>query len=192
MTAHGQMEGGHPLLEHQTEQISGGIKIECRRSLDLYLEISLCSVAGFALILGGIFNLAVSLQATTNRSFSAMLAVLLFLLSVVLIARVFSLLKDGFRKIVFLPDEGRIEFSGFNLFGMLGKPADLRFSDVAGFRLNMFSRQRLPLTRQEPAWEILMILQNSDLITIFPFISSQEKAEEALRLLAKQTGIPAM
>ena len=192
MTAHGQMEGGHPLLEYQTEQINGGISVECRRSVDLYLEISLCSAAGFALILGGIYNLAVSLQATAGRSISAMLAVLLFLLSVVLIARVFSLLRDGFRRIVFLSDEGRIEFSGFYLFGILGKPADLRFSDVAGFRLNMFSHQRLPLTRSEPAWEILMILQNSVFITVFPFISSQEKAAETLRQLAKQTGIPAI
>jgi hypothetical protein len=184
-----RIESGHVLLNFSLADSNGRLQVECRRSTDFFLEMLLVVAIGFPFLLGGIGMLGKSLYGSSDRSFYGAAAVFLFLIAVALLTRGMALLRDGFRRLIFSAEDGLITVIGCSLSSLLGRSESLRFNDVASFRINSFEFRRLPFRSPEQAFEIVMILKTGDAITVFPYFSTRETAEEALQKLTGYTGI---
>ncbi len=183
------MEGGHAFLDFYIKEVGGNLQVECRRTADLYLEMLLVAVACSSFILGGLYNLTLALSGSANRTFTSIMAVFLFLIGVSLLAHSLSLFRDSFRKIRFSAETGQLDLTGLSL---LGQTASLRFAEFAGFRINCFAYRRLPWSSVAERYEILLIKQNGDVLTVFPCVSTREQAEEAMARLSRYSGIQSM
>ncbi len=184
-------ENGHILLEYSLLQNSGKLSVEYRRSPDFFLEMFLFAAMGLAFILGGISLLNAALVGHIHRSLYSIGGVFLFLVAVTMLARSFALLRDGFRRIEFAEDRGVISVFGCTICHALGGKNEYLFSDCAAFRLNRFIWKRYFFRSPETVFEIVLVLQNGDVLNIFPYCKTQQQAEENLQKLASYTGIAA-
>jgi hypothetical protein len=182
-------ENGHVLLEYSLIQTPGKLSVEYRRTPDYFLEMFLFAAMGLAFILGGISLLNAALVGHINRSLYSIGGVFLFLVAVIMLARSFTLLRDGFRKIDFAADRGVINVVGCTICHALGSKNEYLFADCAGFRLNRFIWKRHFFRSPETVFEIVLVLQNGDVINVFPYFKTQQQAEETLQKLTACTGI---
>lgn len=187
-----RVENDHILLEYHLSDKAGKLLVECQKTTDLILEIILMVVLGFPFILGGLNFLSRSLYGESGRSFYGAVAALMFIAAVIVLARGLALIRDGFRRIEFSVEDGQIAVYGCYICRILGSQQTLRFFDAAGFRVNRFSSRRYPLSRLETVYEIVLVRQNGDTITVFPYFPNAEAAEEILKRLVSYTGIPSL
>lgn len=187
-----RIENDHILLEYNLSDKAGKLLVECQKTTDLILEIILMVVLGLPFILGGLNFLYRSLYGVSSRSFYGSGAALMFMIAVIALARGLALIRDGFRRIEFSVEDGQIVVYGCYICRILGSQQTLRFFDAAGFRLNRFSSRRSLLSKPETAYEIVLVRQNGDTITVFPYFATVEAAEEILKRLIGYTGIPSL
>lgn len=187
-----RIENDHILLEYNLSDRSGKLLVECQKTTDLILEIILMVVLGFPFILGGLNLLEQALYGASSRSLYGVGAALMFVVAVVVLARGLALIRDGFRRIEFSIEDGQIIVYGCYICRILGSRQILRFFDTAGFRINRFSSRRYPLGRPETVYEIVLVRQDGEVITVFPYFPDAESAEEALKRLVSYTGIPSL
>ncbi len=187
-----RIENGHILLEYNLSDKAGKLLVECQKTADLILEIILMIVLGFPFLLGGLNFIYRALHADSGRSFYGIGAGIMFVLAVIILAHGLALIRDGFRRIEFSVEDGQIIVYGCYICRILGSQQTLRFFDTAGFRVNRFSSRRYPLSKLETVYEIVLVRQNGDTITVFPYFPTAEAAEEILKRLVGYTGIPSL
>ncbi len=187
-----RVESGHVLLRYNLSENAGKLLVECQKTADLILEIILMVFLGFPFILGGLNFLYHSLYGFSSRSLYGIGAALMFAIAVMVLARGLALIRDGFRRIEFSVEDGQIVVYGCYICRVLGSHETLRFFDTAGFRVNRFSSRRYPLSKPENVYEIVLVRQNGDTVTIFPYFPDLEAAEATLKRLVSYTGIPSL
>ncbi len=187
-----RIENDHILLEYNLSDSAGKLLVKCQKTTDLILEIVLMVVLSLPFTLGGLYLIEQALYGVSNRSLYGAVAAVLFVVAVVFLARGLALIRDGFRRIEFSVEEGEIVVYGCYICRLLGSKTTLRFFDAAGFRVNRFACRRFPLSKPETAYEIVLVRQNGDVISVFPYFSNAEAAAETLKRLTVYTSIPSL
>ncbi|NCB37673.1 MAG: hypothetical protein EOM80_02785 [Erysipelotrichia bacterium] len=182
--------GDVSLLQFQPHEFGDKIVISCDRTSDYYLElVSLLLISiPFLILVVTMISFLFSL-GLIGRILLGAIAGGSFTVAVMLLGNVFQLLRDALRVIVFDPQSGTVtvNYSGFGK--ILGCKEVFVFADIAGIRINHFATRHFISRSLIEGYEINLIFNNGNIITLFALVKDYERANDFVALVTAKTGI---
>ena len=177
---------GLALLEFSICADAGKVYVGYARNFDYYLWLVVYAsfAAPFLLLAVAMINPAASGDWLARIVF-VLLFVALLSGAVVLLNEFFMLARDGFRRVCFEPEEGKIKIDLGGFDHLISRYKVLYFAEVAGLRLNHFAYRSGK--SHVSGYEMLLIMRNGDAHIVFPLLKTYEKAVEVLEQLSAAT-----
>lgn len=191
MMADVEMKVGESLapLEFVARLDGDHLIISCNRTSDYYLELALWVVLCALSVMVGFYPMSAVLYGSASPVLFGLITMAVFIVAGMIFCKALVHLRDGYRRIIFSPSEGKVQVLRCSLFGLLGSNESFSFSQAEGFRIAPFISRRNSLRTPSEFFAVDLILKDGQAVTIYPLISNFEEAGDAVRQLTLLTGI---